>query len=261
MYFPNPGFPNFHTQETFASLQEWAKTQPVNNSYFIQIRDFPACGMWIRYDSDKKLHVNMVNVDKFVDYPDDVSKLGFRWYIQEIMRSPQAAPGVTKPHFTNTLDQCIEAVNEAIRKDHGIECLLKGDESTPNPRNKVILHFCDVLVIVMRQNANKDPPQVLIKSSQLETIDPAFKESFFCTLTSEQKYFILMNADLMYHIYALWGNYSHKPIRIENRDIVGLSRSERMTNDIFFRKHQEGKYNAMKRKAHSTECKLYYMVD
>ena len=177
------------------------------------------------------------------------------------MRAPNAAPGVTKKVFTQALDRCINYVNNAIQKDHGIECLLLGSESANDDRTRVILHFCDVLVVKMRQRAGLDPPNVIIKSSQLQTISTSFAESFFQDLPSEDMYFMFMNADLFYHIYGLWGNYSHKPIRLENKDIVGLTRSENFTSDLFYKKHQLGKYNAMKRKAHSEECKLYYMVD
>ena len=257
----NIGYPNFHTVETLDSLQQWAKDQPPDNEYFIEMNKYPAAGAWIKNDSEGKLHVTITNVDKFTNYPNDISKLGFRWYIQEIMRSPNSAPGVTKKKFDKVLDECIEHINNAIQQDHGIECQLRGNEGLTDPRNKVILHFCDVLVIVLRLNAAMPPPTVLIKSSQLEEIHPTFLDSFFTTIPSEHKYFILMNADLFYHIFALWGNYSHKPIRIENKDIGSLTRSSTFTSDFYFKKHQKGKYNAMKRKAHSEECKLYYMVD
>ena len=257
----NIGYPNFHTVETLDSIQSWAQTQPRNREYFLEIQRHPAAGAWIKIDREGKLHVTITNVDKFVNYPQDVTKLGFRWYIQEIMRAPNAAPGVTKKVFTQALDRCIDYVNNAIQKDHGIECLLLGSESANDDRTRVILHFCDVLVVKMRQRAGLDPPNVIIKSSQLQTISTSFAESFFQDLPSEDMYFMFMNADLFYHIYGLWGNYSHKPIRLENKDIVGLTRSENFTSDLFYKKHQLGKYNAMERKAHSEECKLYYMVD
>ena len=257
----NIGYPNFHTVETLQSLQTWINDQPRNNEYFFEINRFPAAGAWIKIDGEGKQHVTITNVDKFVNYPNDIAKLGFRWYIQEIMRSSGAAPGVTKNKFDKALDKCIDLINKAIEKDHGIECLLEGSADANNPRTRVILHFCDVLTITMKKHACQDPPNVLIKSSQLETISPLFVDSFFGSIDSEDKYFILMNADLFYHIYGLWGNYSHKPIRVENMDIVGLTRSLEFTSNFFYRKHQKGKYNAMKRKAHSEECKLFYMVD
>ena len=257
----NIGYPNFHTVETLDSLEAWAKEQPRNVEYFMEIQRYPAAGAWIKIDSNGKLHVTITNVNKFVNYPKDVSKLGFRWYTQEIMQSAAAVPGVTKKHFTTVLDRCIDSINNAIQKDHGIECLLLGAASANDPRTRVILHFCDVLTIVLRRNARQEPPEVLIKSSQLQSISNSFAESFFQNLESEDMFFILMNADLFYHIYGLWGNYSHKPIRLENKDVMALTRSESFTSDYYYKKHQKGKYNAMKRKAHSEECKLFYMVD
>ena len=257
----NIGYPNFHTVETLQSLQSWIETQPNNNEYFFEINRFPAAGAWIRIDSEGKQHVTITNVDKFINFPNDVSKVGFRWYIQEIMRAPNAAPGVKKKKFTEMLDKCIDLINKAIEKDHGIECLLEGPTDATNPRTRVILHFCDVLVVALRKHALQETPNVLIKSLQLQSISSSFIDSFFTSIESEEKFFILMNADLFYHIYGLWGNYSHKPIRLENTDIVGLTRSMAFTSDLFYRKHQKGKYNAMQRKAHSEECKLYYMVD
>ena len=177
------------------------------------------------------------------------------------MRSPGAAPGVTKAKFDETLDKCIDHINNAIEKDHGIECLLEGAANANDPRTRVILHFCDVLVITLKKHAIQEPPKVLIKSSQLQSISTSFVDSFFDSIPSEHKYFILMNGDLFYHIYGLWGNYSHKPIRLENMDNNALTRSMQFTSDVFYKKHQRGKYNAMKRKAHTEECKLFYMVD
>ena len=188
----NIGYPNFHTVETLDSLQSWASSQPRNREYFLEVQCYPPAGAWLRVDDEGKLHVTITNVEKFVNYPKDVSKLGFRWYIQEIMRAPNAAPGVKKNVFDSTLDRCIDHINTAIEAHHGIECLLLGAEHANDESKRVILHFCDVLVILLRRNARQEPPEVLIKSSQLQSISPLLAESFFQNLPSEDMFFILM---------------------------------------------------------------------
>ena len=44
----NFGYPNFHTVETLDSLQQWAKDQPPDNEYFLEMNRYPAADAWIK---------------------------------------------------------------------------------------------------------------------------------------------------------------------------------------------------------------------
>ena len=114
----------------------------------------------------------------------------------------------------------------------------------------------------MRKNARLSPPEVNIKSDNLQTVPTTVLDGFFeAKLTSEEKYFLLFNADIYFHIYGLWHNYSNKPIRLEVKDIVGLSKSEEIYNNPLFQEHQKGKYNSLCRRVHDPLAKNIYIVD
>ena len=259
------GYPNLFITETLESLTQWAHSQPRNVEHFIERVTYPPTGVFVKIDDDDKVHTRVVFVDKFTE--NDGLKMSYEWYIQMYNFSGVTVKRLEKKNWLKTHNNIYPKVNEAIRNHHGIQCFLKGTTDIENPINNVILHWCDVLVICMRQEMGMDPPQVLIKSRNLQEISNDMANSFFpnehslveAFVDENEKRFIFINADYYYHMFGLWGNFSNKPIRIANNDVIGLSRSNEFCNDANFKKHQIGKYNALKRRVHHPIAKSFYI--
>ena len=78
----------------------------------------------------------------------------------------------------------------------------------------------------MRHEKGDTVPNILIKSNHFQIVPSNVFMTFFnMELTSEEKYFTFFNADMFYHVYGLWGNFSNKAIRVEVKDIKGLEHS------------------------------------
>ena len=256
--------PTLFTQETKESLSKWALTQPKNVEHFLEEIHYPATGTYIKVDDDGKLHMRVVFVDKFTQ--DEGVKLGYEWYLKCITTSGEVTRKLAKKNWLKKHNKVFPKVNEGIRNHHGIVCLLKGLEDMDDKRNTVVLHFCDVLIITLRQELGLNPPNVIIKSQNLQSIGPNVTNVFFQTdemlgsqVDESEKQFILQNADYYYHMYGLWQNYSNKPIRLENTGIERMVFSSQFSNDERFKSHQQGKYNALKRRVHDDMGKTLYI--
>ena len=145
-------------------------------------------------------------------------------------------------------DVLVNKIESNTEETHGLETYLDGNLDTSNPHNLVVLHFCDALVIAMQKEAMLDMPKIVIKRESLfEEIPTTISIPFFTeVLTSEEKHFLYFNADIFYFRFGLWMNDSVLPLRIENKNIVGLEQSEYFANDFKFRVHQNGKFSALK---------------
>lgn len=213
----------------------------------------------------EKVDLYIVSTGPFTDFPRSErqrANLGHAWYLSELRSTPRAIEGVTKKFWSEVYTTICTKIDEAIEVHHGIPCFFDGYPNPLNPHNQVFLHFCDALVIAMKKQRGESMPNVLIKSTHFSSIPPnIFVEFFDHILTSEEKYFTFFNADMFYHSYGLWGNYSNKPIRVELKEIIGLTRSEVVANDKLYLQHQRGKYNGLFRKCHTPLCKNLYVVD
>ena len=178
------------------------------------------------------------------------------------MSSGNAIDGINKKQWKKVFDSVCKKIDSSIERHHGIQCVLNGREGFQDESQHVILHICDVLVIAMHKHALRDPPNVLIQSSQFSTITRNFYDTFFTqVLTSEEKYFTFFNGDIFYHIYGLWYNFSNKPICVENIGITGLERSTLFANDDLFKKHQQGKYQSLKRRVIGDRATKLYICE
>ena len=193
-------------------------------------------------------------------------KTGYDWYFDFMKKSGEVSKKLEKKFWFKKHNRIFPKVNNAIRNHHGIVCLLHGPDDMDDEKNTVVLHFCDVLVITLRQELGLAPPSVLIPSANLRTIANNVTNVFFATdeflgsqVNDDEKQFILQNADYYYHMYGLWQNYSNKPIRLENKGIDRMTRSSMFSNDVNFKSHQMGKYDALKRRVHDEMGKTLYI--
>ena len=133
----------------------------------------------------------------------------------------------------------------------------------------MILHFVDVLMSKMTQCESKPLPEVRIKSSLFnevpnDMIDALFQDLYGnneAAFTDEERWFVLRNADIYYFIYGYWHNYANKPICLKIDTISGMRRSKVLqSNDIHIR-HQEAKFNELKRRCQGDHVKGLYLVN
>ena len=256
--------PTLFTKETKESLSRYALSQPRNVEHFLEELTYPATGTYIRADENDKLHMRVVFVDKFTE--DEGVKTGYDWYLKFITKSGKASKQMAKKIWLKKHNRIFPKVNDGIRNHHGIVCLLNGHEEMDDPKNTVVLHWCDVLILTLHQELGMQPPKVLIKSNNLRSITSPVTNVFFPSdenlpseVNEEEKQFILQNADYYYHMYGLWQNYSNKPIRLENKGIDRMELSTVFCNDKHFMSHQVGKYDALKRRVHDEMGKTLYI--
>ena len=257
--------PWLFVQETIASVTSWAKTQPRNIEHFMQVQVYPIVGATVLVDEEDKVHVNMRFVDQTeVPLPKNINEsitVGHKWHLKDMELRPGVIDPIPMKRWKKKHLSICPKIDRAIEAHHGIPCLLDGTEDSINPRNHVVLHFCDVLVIKMLKETNRNPPRVLIPGTNFEVVPSTVVDLFFDTeLTSVEKYFLFFNADIYYHIYGVWHNYSHKPIRLDCSGIVGLERSAVYTNDDLFRRHQEGKLNSLTRCVRDEVRRNFYLI-
>ena len=257
--------PSLFREESISSLTAWAMTQPRNVEHFMQVQVYPIVGATVLVDSDDKVHVNMRFVDNTEDNcPADIHesvRLGHLWHTQDITRNPNVIDIIKMKNWKKKHMSICPKIDKAIEAHHGIPCYLEGPSQSSNPRNHVVLHFCDVLVIKMLSETNQAPPRIVLPGTNFETISNAFTDTFFDTeLTSAEKYFVFFNADIYYHIYGIWHNYSHKPIRVDCSGIVSLSRSGPYTQNDLFRRHQNGKYTSLDRRVSNEITRNFYNI-
>lgn len=260
MFFP---YPSLFVEETPERLIDWARTQPRNIEYFCQKNMYPPVAFYIHINDSGREHARVVFTDQFEEEAyKNINRFGHRWYLQEIMSCGTAVDGVNKIKWKKVFDTVCRKIDKAIKRHHGIQCVMNGRAGFQDESQNVILHFCNVLVIAMRKRALRDPPNVLIPSSQFSEVSSKFYDTFFSQeLTSEEKYFTFFNGDIFYHIYGLWYNFSNKPIRVENVGIMGLERSTIFANNDLYKKHQEGKYQSLKRRVRGQRATTLYLCE
>ena len=259
--------PNLFTKETKLSLTQWAMSQPRNVEHFLEESIYPAIGTWIRVDDKGKGHLRVVCVDKFTEDEGSI-KSGYNWYLDFIKSSSDVSKTMQKKNWLRAHNRIFPKVNAAIRNHHGIICCLDGREGLDDDSNTIVLHWCDVLVLALREELGMPRPTVLIKSRNLQSLPAVINTLFFpcddelpADVTEEEKQFILQNADYYYHMYGLWQNHLNKPIRLENSGIDRMVKSSVFCNDEYFKSHQVGKYNSLKRRVHDDMGKKLYACD
>lgn len=265
MMFVFEGYPNLWTKETPATVAEWAKSQPRNEYHFVQTAVNPPKGTYVMVDDKGKTHQWDVEINQFEPFG-DVVELGYKWYVEDMQKCNRATTIISKKAWEKQHETIYTKINEEIAQHHGIQCFLNGRNDLDDPKNNVVLHFCDALVIAMRKMKDQEPPKVMIKSEHFKVLKPSTTYRFFPSddllpqgLTSEERFFVFLNADIFYHMYGLWGNHSNKPIRVENKDVLGLERSAAFSNHPSFIGHQLGKYKQLKRCVHNELAKYLYI--
>ena len=267
--FDFSGYLNLWVKETPDSVATWALSQPRNEFHFVETQVYPPKGAYIMVDEKGTKHKWEVELSPFTPFKDteDILRMGFEWYNAEVDKSNGRVPCLSKEKWEQQHRTIYNKIDKEIERHHGVQCFLNGRSDLEDPKMNVVLHFCDVLVIAMRQMKGQNPPQVLIKSTNLETISTSTTFKLFPSdpllpegLTSEEHFFVFLNADIFYHMYGLWSNNSNKPIRLENKDIVGLERSTEFSNHPTFIGHQKGKYNKLKRCCHNEVAKYLYIT-
>ena len=263
------GYPNLWTKETPDTVADWALSQSRNEFHFVETQVYPPKGAYIMVDDKGTKHKWEVQLSLFTPFKDfdDIIEMGFKWYEEEVEKSNGGIPKLSKPEWKKWYKTIYDKIDKEIERYHGIQCFLNGRDSLEDPKNNIVLHFCDALVVAMREMKGQDPPNVLIKSTNLESISSNITYKLFPSdpllpeiLTSEERFFVFLNGDLFYHVYGLWSNNSNKPIRIENKDVVGLERSAEFSNHPTFIGHQKGKYGKLKRCCHHELAKYLYIT-
>ena len=146
--------------------------------------------------------------------------------------------------------------------------------NTPNNAPTVrhdsfILHFVDVLICHMAKIESKPSPTVTIPSSSFNEVPTGMIDSDFMNIygddkvafSDEEKWFVEKNADIYYHIYGYWHNYSNKPICLSCDNIAGMRRSKQLQNNDIHVRHQDAKFNELKRKSQGDHVRGLYLVD
>ena len=123
--------------------------------------------------------MRVVFCDKFTE--DQGVKTGYGWYLDFIKKSGEVSSKLEKKFWLRKHNRIFPKVNSAIRNHHGIVCLLSGPDNMDDPKNTVVLHFCDVLVITLRQELGMPPPAVLITSANLRSVADNVTNVFFQT--------------------------------------------------------------------------------
>ena len=207
------GYPNLWTKETPDTVADWASSQSRNEYHFLETQVFPPKGAYIMVDDKGTKHKWEVELSPFKPFKDfeDILKMGYQWYQEEFDKLNGRIPKLTKTEWKKIHKTIYDKIDEEIERHHGIQCFLDGRNNLEDPKMNVVLHFCDVLVIAMRQMKGQDPPKVLIKSTNLETISSTVTYKLFPSdpllpeiLTSEERFFCISQCrPLLSYVWTL----------------------------------------------------------
>ena len=261
--------PNLFIKETIDSLVQWAKTQPAM-VHMLDIQHFPLFFAIVDMRSDQTFDVHQrresgtiierpINVDLIRD-------LGYQWHLED---TNDASHLYTHNDFTRLHRTICEKIDEAISVHHGIICTTMITNNIGDPSNAFILHFGDLLITRVREvEHDGGKPHVYIQNTSFAEVPDNVVDSLFLplmgsdyNLKQKEILFLMMNADLYFHIYCYWHNESNKPIRCQGTGLRALSRSLNIIENVYFQGHQIAKMGELTRKCQGERSKRLYLVD
>ena len=236
--------PNLFTPENTGDLILWAKKTTTIGIHYLQIRVYPQLMAKVLITSDGQALCWLRNGFETVEFPENMSVssiTGFKWYLHD-------NDNINTSYDNNMFDALhtttCNKIDQAIRQHHGV-VISKNPILFDHAINEVIvLHFVDLLIIKMHEKESKSIPRILIPSQLFSKIPHVMLDNLFNHVTNEpkaksfdeiEKHFVLDNADLYFHVYGLWHNYSHKPIRVSCEGIDGMPRSQIVQSDENYR--------------------------
>ena len=215
------------------------------------------------------VHTELVagNIDE--RYSDDFSKivkLGFQWHMED---RNMIGFEYKFEKFKKMFEDVCDKLNKAIATHHGITCTIEHNAPNRVDDSVFILHFGDVLIHQISKVEMSALPEVRIQSAKLSVIPENMVDTLFDDLidddnklSPEEKLFIVHNADLFYHIYAYWHNYSNKAVRTSCTHLNMMKRSKQLQEtDDYYMRLQVAKQNELERKCHGQTVRDLYLVD
>ena len=260
--------PNLYHKETLKDLVKYAETQDKDTVHQLELQVYPPKFATVTVDSNKKLHTKITTDSNAKSYPRDSSEvlpIAYKWHTEDIVRVGRV---YDYNEFCSLFDAVNTKIDKAIEVHHGIPCGVPIDQSGRRGYESIILHFIDVLICKLSEIESKPKPNMRITSPSFSSIPDGMLITLFdndehtadVSFNDEEKWFVFRNADIYYHIYGYWHNYSNKPIRLSCESLSGLRRSKSIQQDDIHLRHQEVKFNELKRKCQGDHVKGLYLV-
>ena len=261
--------PNLYCKETLEDVVKFAETQEIGTVHKLELEVYLPRFAVVTVNADKNIDTKITTDNTKKPYPRDAWEtlpVAYQWHMEDVVRVGRF---YTHDEFRLLFNAVNLKIDKAIETHHGIPCGVPTISGNRTNYESIILHFADALMCKLTEIESKPLPQLRITTPSFSTIPNGMLITLFeseadtadVSFTEEEKWFVLRNADIYYHIYGYWHNYSNKPIRMSCETISGLRRSKALQQDDIHIRHQEVKFNELKRKCQGDHVKGLYLVN
>ena len=259
--------PNLFVKETIPTLLEWAKTQPAM-VHMLEIDYYPLLFVIIDMRDDQTFDIHLRREpETIIDRPPTLeacARIGYEWFQEDSTHLPQ---NYSWEEYKALHDTVNRKINGAIMNHHGVVCTTITNNQIGDDSSAFVLHFGDVLITKLCDIEYNENPHVYLQNSSFSSIPDNFVDSLFLPLMGREYYlsqseivFLIINADIYFHIYCYWYNDSNKPIRCQGTSLRPLRRSQRIIENEYFQGNQIAKLGELTRKCQGDTASRIYLV-
>ena len=263
---PDLSIPNLIVKETIPDLVNWARNKSPR-SHLLEVLHYPIFFVVVEIKDDQSYVIHTRReTQPMIERPitfQSTGDVGYAWYQEDLNNTDVR---FTKEKFTRTYTSVCNKVSELIKTHHGILC--SDTSENGNESQQFVLHFGDILVLKLLDCFGFPKPKLSIVPDGFGSIPNNMFDTFFQPglnfenmLSEEEMTFLIVNADLFFHIFCYWHNNSNKPVRTQVLNVPGLRRSNTIVENVYFLGNQVAKMDELRRRTQGIFTRKLYLCD